>query len=99
MATKQVIGSLTANDSSAQREPGTLYFDPVTGKGYRYVLVEDAALVNGDVCEYADTTGYEVTKCAGTSSIGNKVAGVAIGAITDAYYGWIQVTGRHSAVR
>lgn len=99
MGVKQVIGSLTANDSTALREAGTFYVDPVTGYAYRYILVEDAALANGDVCEYSDTTGYEVTKCAGTSSIGNMVAGVAVGTITDAYYGWIMVSGRHSAIR
>ena len=100
MATKQVIGSLTANDESAQREVGTLYFDPATGKGYRYVQVEDLAVAAGDVVEYSDTSGSEVTQDrAGGSSVGRVVAGVAVGTITDAYYGWIQVSGRHSAIK
>ena len=89
---------LTANDSAAREEVGILRIES-NGKVYRYILVEDAALVTGDVCEFSDTSGYEVTKSAGTSSVGNKVAGVAINALTDAYYGWIQVSGRHDAVR
>ena len=100
MANKQVIGSLTANDSSAQREPGTVFWDGATGKAYRYVLIEDLAVAKGDVVEYSDTSGYEVTQDrAGGSSIGRVVAGVAVGAITDAYYGWIQVSGRHDAIK
>lgn len=89
---------LSANDSTAGDEPGILRIES-DGRVYRYILVEDATLVDGDVCEYADTSGYEVTKAAGSSSVGNKVAGVAINAITDAYYGWIQVSGRHDAIR
>lgn len=100
MANKQVIGSLTANDSTAQREAGTVWFDGATGKAYRYVLIEDLAVAVGDVVEYSDTSGYEVTQDrAGGASIGRVVAGVAIGTITDAYYGWIQVSGRNATVK
>lgn len=89
---------LDANDSTVKEEVGILRIEP-DGKIYRYILVEDADLAVGDVLEFSDTSGYEVTKAAGSSSVGNKVAGVAINVITDAYYGWIQVSGRHSAVR
>lgn len=89
---------LTANDATAKEEPGRVRWEG--GKAYRYVLAEDAALANGDVVEFSDTSGYEVTKDrAGGASIGRVVAGVAIGTITDAYYGWIQVHGRHTAIK
>ncbi len=89
---------LTANDASAKEELGRLRFEK--GKVYKYVLVEDANLANGDVVEFSDTSGYEVTNDrAGGSSIGRVVAGVAIGTITDAQYGWIQVHGVHGAIK
>lgn len=86
---------LTANDAAPLAQPGTIYNDGLTGNAYKYVLVEDMNLVAGDVVEYSDTTGYEVTKDrAGGASLGRFVAGVAVGAITDAQYGWIQVSGK-----
>jgi len=85
---------LTANDATAKEELGRLRFEGA--KVYKYVRAEDAALAIGQVVEYSDTSGYEVTNDrAGGASIGRVVAGVAIGAITDAYYGWIQVHGRN----
>ena len=89
---------LTANDATAKEEAGRVRWE--SGKAYRYVLAEDGALANGDVVEFSDTSGYEVTKDrAGGASIGRVVAGVAIGTITDAYYGWVQVHGRHTAIK
>lgn len=89
---------LTANDATAKEELGRIRWE--AGKAYKYVLVEDAALANGDVVEYSDTSEYEVTNDrSGGGSIGRVVAGVAIGVITDAQYGWIQVYGRHTAVK
>lgn len=89
---------LTANDATASEELGRIRWEGA--KAYKYVLIEDAAVANGDVVEFADTSGYEVTKDrSGGASIGRVVAGVAIGTITDAYYGWIQVSGRHIAVK
>jgi hypothetical protein len=97
---KQVIKSLTANDATAQFEPGVIWEDGATGKAYRYVLIEDMSVTVGDVLEYSDTSGYEVTKDrSGGASIGRVVAGVAIGSITDAQYGWIQVSGRNASVK
>ena len=99
MASKQLPATkLTANDSTAKEELGRVRWEK--GKAYRYICAEDLALANGDVVEFSDTSGYEVTKDrAGGSSVGRAVAGVAIGTITDAYYGWIQVSGRHTAVK
>lgn len=99
MATKQLPATkLTANDAAAKEELGRLRFEG--GKVYRYVLAEDANIADGDVVEYSDTSGYEVTNDrAGGSSIGRVVAGVAIGTITDAQYGWILVEGLHTNMK
>lgn len=95
-----IKANLTANDSSPVEQLGKLYIDHATGKKYRYICVEDMAIANGDVVEYSDTSGYEVTKDrAGGASIGRVVAGVAVGDISDAYYGWIQISGRHASVK
>lgn len=89
---------LTADDATPKEELGRVRWEG--GKAYKYILVEDANIANGDVVEFSDTSGYEVTKDrSGGSSIGRVVAGVAIGTITDAQYGWIQVSGRHTAVK
>lgn len=99
MSVKQLPATkLTANDATAKEELGRVRWEG--GKAYRYVLVEDANLGVGDVVEYSDTTGYEVTNDrSGGGSIGRVVAGVAIGTITDAYYGWIQVSGRNATIK
>lgn len=83
------------NDASPVVPPGTVKRDKATGKVYKYILAEDGALAVGDVVEYSTAVnGYEVTKDrAGGTSAGRVVAGVALGTITDAYYGWIQVGG------
>lgn len=89
---------LTANDATAKEELGRVRWEG--SKAYRYIQVEDAALANGDVVEFSDTSGYEVSPDrSGGASVGRVVAGVAIGTITDAYYGWIQVSGRHASVK
>lgn len=88
------------NDVAPLFAPGTVVQDTATSKVYKYILVEDAALAVGDVVEYSDTSGYEVTKDrAGGASLGRVAAGVALGTITDAYYGWIQVGGLNTRVK
>lgn len=77
---------ITANDATAKEELGRIRWEGA--KAYKYVLVEDQALANGDVVEFSDTSGYEVSSDrSGGASIGRAVAGVAIGTITDAQYG------------
>jgi len=81
------------NDETPLFTPGLIVTDK-KGNAFKYIRVEDANLAKGDVVEYSDTTGYEVTKDrAGGASLGRIAAGVALGTITDAYYGWIQVSG------
>lgn len=95
---KIVTIKLNANDATAKEQLGKLFVDHSNGKAYRYVQAETQNIANGDVLEYSDTTGYEVTSDK-TTSMGRFVAGVAISTITDAYYGWMQVSGIHTAVK
>lgn len=87
-------GFTAANDATDLNQVGTVMIDGATGKKYRYVQVEDANLAAGDVVEYADATGNEVTKdVSGGSSVGRGFAGVAVSTITDGQYGWVQIGG------
>jgi len=100
MSFKQVGYPITSNHDDAMLEPGTIWEDGSTGKVYKYVLIEDADVANGDVVEFSDTSGYEVTKDrAGGASIGRVVAGVAVATVTDGNYGFIQVFGKHNSVK
>lgn len=93
MAHIQVYPSTSANDEKAVVAPGTTWVDD-DGKQYKYILVEDMALAANNTVEYSDTSGYEVTKDrAGGASLGRAFAGVALGAVTDAYYGVVQTKG------
>lgn len=62
---------------------------------YKFVLVEDAALVSGQlVCYTTDDNDYEVTNDrSGGTSDNNKPAGLAVQAIADGSCGWIQTAG------
>jgi len=94
MANKQVNLSLNSDDSTAKVELGSIWNDGATGKSYKYVLIEDMAVAANNVVEYSDATGNEVTKDrAGGASLGRHAAGVAVGTITDAQYGFIQIDG------
>lgn len=100
MAQKIVRAPLTSNSATALVEPGSTWHNEAGEKVYKYVLVEDANIAKGDVVEYSDTTGYEVSKDrSGGASLGRFVAGVAITTITDAQYGWIQVSGVNDYVK
>lgn len=96
---KNIFASeLTSNSSSALDTLGDIRYE--AGKFYMYVQAEDLAITDGDVVEFSNVAGSEVTiDRAGGSSIGRLPAGVAIGAITDAYYGWIQIFGVHTNVK
>ena len=62
---------------------------------YKFILVEDLALVAGNaVCYTTDDNNYEVTadRSGGTSD-NSKPAGLAIVAIADGLCGWIQTKG------
>lgn len=95
------IAVADANHDRAKFNVGGLYWDP-QGRAFRYIRAEDAALAAGDVTCYAfdgsDIDGWEVTNTA-TSAIDsalatvNICAGVAVGTVADASYGFVQVSG------
>ena len=97
--------TLAANDSTAKEALGTLRFETDANgmKVYKYVLsAATTAVANGDVVNNSGVTAYTVT-VPGTTAVGkaanNIGAGVGIGTITSAYYGWVQVKGYHSAIK
>jgi len=93
---------LSANDASAQWTPGTVVtLDTEQGsKKYKYVQYSTGAgtvaAVAGNVAGYqkiatAGVGGYIVTSdVSDTDGVG---AGVLQAALTDDYYGWVQVSG------
>ena len=93
-----VLGAaLTNADTEAKYPLGTVYFDPKTGNAYRYVKAA-AALTNDTIAakeslSYADNA-FTVTNdiSAGLGVV--APAGVAISAIGEGKYGWIQVSGK-----
>lgn len=93
MADISVYPRTDSNHASPVVDKGTRWDNGA--KSYRYVQIEDLAVAANDVVTLSDTTGTEVTQDrAGGSSIGNfAVAGVALGTVTDAYYGVIQTAG------
>lgn len=100
MANKQIVHSVTSNSTTALEQVGGLFEDGATGNIYRYVQIEDMDVADGDIVEYSDTSGGEVTKDrAGGASVGRIPAGVAVGTITDGNYGYVLVRGRHTAVK
>lgn len=77
--------------------PGTVHWTADRTKAYRFVQAEDANIAVGNVVCFSadgDTNRYEVTADrAGGTSVNTMPAGVAVTAITDGHYGWIQVYG------
>ena len=77
---------------------GIVWWDYTSGKAYRYVE-GDAALINDTLAAkevvYWMDDGYEVTNdySNGLGAAGTAPAGVAISAITEGAFGFIQVSG------
>lgn len=101
-------GGFTSDDSVPRHVPGTVVCitDADDGlKAYKYVRYNNGTanltLANGDPCLYDDDgatfDGFEVFVDVSDTNR-NLVAGVALGAITDGNYGWVQIKGFHSAV-
>jgi hypothetical protein len=90
---KQLFQSVvTANDATAQEGLGVIRWDG--SKAYKYVRVVDKAVTLGDsVCPASTADGIVTADRSGGSQLAFKVEGVAIGAITSGYYGWIQCVG------
>jgi hypothetical protein len=61
----------------------------------KYVRIEDADVAQGDCVYYASTDGWEVTNVvSGGSRIGDVPAGIAMAAISDGNYGYVQISGK-----
>lgn len=89
--------SITVVTSAALYPLGILWFDFTTGKAYRYVE-GDAALASDtitakQVVAWMDD-GWEVNNAVATGLGVTAPAGVAISAITESAFGWIQVAGQ-----
>jgi len=94
-----LAGNVTVVDTAAKYVLGVIWFDFSTGKAYRYVegdaaLTNDALAAKEVVCYIDD--GWEVTNdySNGLGGGGVAVAGVAISAIGEGEFGWIQVSGQ-----
>lgn len=83
---------------------GSLYINYATGKAYRYVkagsdLTNDTLAAGNFVSYLVNTTlgtpAYLVTNKSANVTSG---AGVAVGAIPESYYGWIQIGGVASII-
>ncbi|MAH45211.1 hypothetical protein CMI37_05245 [Candidatus Pacearchaeota archaeon] len=89
----------TVVTSTALYDLGIVWFDETTGKAFRYVE-GDAALINDTIAAKEALSwmddGWEVTNdySNGVSAAGLAPAGVAISAITEGAFGWIQVSGQ-----
>ena len=100
------VTDITANTSAAQEDLGTIRHTYDTTNGWRkwkYVKFDNGA---GNVASVAnmvvgqkvsDLTGNTVTNDESDSDL-NLVAGVMPVAMTDLYYGWMQIGGYNSAV-
>jgi len=91
---------LTANDSSAAFTLGSIY-EAQGGKKYKYVLHNSGAgavaAAAGNVAYYyapgGVSAGATTTVTSDLSDSANVGAGVWQAAVTNAYYGWVQVSG------
>lgn len=91
---------LTANDSTAKFELGSVYEAP-TGKRYRYVKFDNGAgnvaAVAGNFAYVLAVSGASAGETTTVTSDLSDSAGVGAGvfqtALTDGYYGWVQISG------
>jgi len=74
--------------------PGTV-IERSDGRRFQWVLAEDANVAAGELlCYTTDDNRYEVTNDrSGGTSDNEQAAGLAVNAITDGDFGWIQVYG------
>lgn len=96
----------SANDQYPLHLPGEVFevVDSTGRKKYKYVNFDNGSgnltLAAGNLVYFLDGSdfdGYTVTSDVSDTDI-NQAAGVALGAITDAYYGFVQTWGYYSAV-
>ena len=91
--TTRTYNSLVAPYSSAERlpfTPGQVVWNKDSTKAYRFVLMTVGAAAAGDMLAFS-TAANRYTVIAGTTDL--PAAGLCVTAITQDYYGWIQVAG------
>lgn len=94
--------SLTDSSTTPEEGLGEIRteIDHSTGavKEYKYVSVAaDTTVANGTPLLYTDVYGVTASSDISDGSA-NQVLGVGIGAIAASSYGWVQVSGYHSAI-
>lgn len=92
-ATSLTYNSAVAPYSEVSRlpyTPGQVVYNKDGTKAYRLVLMTVGAAVAGDMLAFS-TAADRYTVIAGTTDL--PAAGLAINAIAQNYYGWIQVAG------
>jgi len=93
----------TANDASAVHSPGELVevLDSTGLKRYQYVKysngTDNTVLAANEPVGYALTDQTTVLRDL-SDTVANLIAGVALNAISDGYYGWIQTWGAGSVL-
>lgn len=88
---------LTQIDTTAQM--GLWKERRLNGKKYRYVYNNGATTLVAGYAVYHNTTTKGQVTCVCVSNIRNRPAGIAISAIPNASYGWIQVSGRNTTLK
>jgi hypothetical protein len=105
MASKHLWATkLTDNSSTAKEELGITRIEwdstYLCFRKYRYVrTAADTTVANGTALGYTDVLGQVVSLDIDDFVETSNLAGVGIGVITAAYYGWIQVGGYHPVVK
>lgn len=92
---------ITNVDSTALYDLGRLYFDFNAGNVYRYV--EGDAALSGDTCADKQVVawmddGWEINNDVNVGLGVTACAGVCISAITEAAFGWIQISGMYDVL-
>lgn len=90
------VTPLTSNESAAKEPVGAIRYE--AGKKYKYILFDTGSGpvtgVAGGVVGYLATDTNLLTACSDYSDcFVNLLAGVTNTALTDAYYGWMQIGG------
>ncbi len=105
MASKHLFKSkITDNTSTPLEQLGLIRREwdntDACYKTYRYVRASVTAATSNGICLSCHVRNTGCTMVTNDISLGgiNLPAGVAIGVITDQYYGWIQIGGYHSAI-
>ena len=92
--------ALTANDATAGEQLGSVRVEQDSSKGEKWYMYVQASggIIKGQAVIF--TGAPYVVKADTTSAFRGRrpVAGVALGTLTTAYYGWIQIRGHNISI-